>query len=218
MHPSSAKKAVGRRVYQAIKERVVAYDFAPGQRIYLEPIAKQLGVSLSPVQAALNRLAAEGLVIKASRKGFIAMTLSEDNLVGHYELTRQLLIRELGQLGPTPCRKLSENESIAHVLNKLNRRVPAHGGSLATYTGEIFACIASLAENDLVVQSINRANDHLFYIRTVECQILDSVQRELTYLCELVLAAQREELISAIHAYHDKRLLFLQTLLNFMRQ
>jgi DNA-binding GntR family transcriptional regulator len=218
MRTKSANEATGGRVYQTIKERVISYEFAPGRRIYIEPIAKELGVSTTPVREALNRLVAEDLVIKAPRKGYIAMTLSEDNLVGHYELARQLLSAELGKLEPSTRHKLSDNKSIAGVLKKLNRHASVDSDTLATYTGDIFVQIASVHENRLAVHAINRANDHLYYIRTIECQILEHVQSELTSFCELLLAAQCEELISAIHAYHDKRISLLHTLLDFLRR
>lgn len=218
MYMTSANEPPGDRVYQAVKARVIAYDFSQGQRIYLAPIAKQLGVSTTPVAQALNRLAAEGLILKCPRKGFIALTLSEDNLKGHYELTRRVLLKELGNLEPTIRGRLSEFEPIAAVLSKLKRRRPANGKALATYTGQIFAHIAALTGDPLAVRSIKRANDHLYYIRTIECQILENDQSELRCFCELLLTSQSEQLISAINAYHDKRVSLLQTLLDFLRQ
>lgn len=214
---ASANNAGGDRVYQAIKARIIAYEFRQGQRIYLEPIATELGVSTTPVREALNRLAEKDLVIKAPRKGFIAMTLSEDNLEGHYELTRILLSHELANLEPAARQKLPECEPIASVLNKLKRRRQSDVSTLACYTGEIFSDIGCLRENSRVVNSIGTANDHLYYIRTVECQHLDDVRSELVCLCELLLAGFCEELISAIDAYHDRRIALLPTLMDVLR-
>ena len=198
--------------------RVVAYEFTQGERIYLGPIAEELGVSTTPVRDALNRLVAEDLVIKESKKGFIALTLTEDNLKGHYELTRELLCRELEQIKPPERRRLSECETIAGVLTKLNRRKHPDCKALATYTGELFAHLVAIGENPLAVHSIKRSNDHLYYIRTVECQILETVQSDLTCMCELLLAGECEALIEAINAYHDKRLSLMRTLIDFARR
>ena len=215
MDRNSANKAAGNRVYQAIKASIIAYDFPQGRRIYLEPIADDLGVSTTPVREALNRLAAEDLVIKAPRKGFIAISLSADNLLGHYELTRLLLAHELGGLDAAARRKLPEFEPIARVLYKLNRRARSNVNILAAYTGEIFSLIASLGENAEVISSIGRANDHLYYIRTVECHFLQNVHSELVLLCELLLAGHCEKLLQAIHSYHDTRIESLPALLEF---
>jgi DNA-binding GntR family transcriptional regulator len=202
-------------VYQAIKARVVAYAFPQGQRIYLEPIAEELGVSTRPVRRALNRLVAEDLVIKAPRRGFIAMTLSENDLMGQYAVTRLTLSDELRKIEPAARKRLPEFEPIASVLIRLRRSVHSNSESLASRTGEIFAHIAGLNEDAKAFRSIDRANDRLYYIRTLECQRLDSVQNELIRICELLLAGRCEELISAIHAYHDQRVALLPTLLEF---
>jgi DNA-binding GntR family transcriptional regulator len=210
-------KGAGDRVYEAIKARIIAFEFPQGERIYLDPIAAALGVSTTPVREALNRLAARNLVIKAPRKGFIAMTLSEDNLLGHYELTRILLIHELEMLEPEARRTLRQCAPIAAVLNKLKRRPTSDVSTLTRYTGEIFAQIGSLRENSRVIYAIEAANDNLYYIRTVECQHLEDVHSELVRLCELLLGGYCEELISAIDAYHDRRVAELPTLMKMLR-
>lgn len=211
-------KGTGDRVHQAIKARAVAYDFPQGRRIYLEPLARELGVSTTPVREALNRLAAEDLVIKAPHKGFIAMTLSRHRLLGHYELTRLLLVHELEGLDAEARRKLSEFEPIAGVLYKLNRREVYPADLLASYTGEIFEHMASLGRNADVVASIGRANDHLYYLRTIECGVLPDAHGELVRLCELLLAARCEDLLQAIDAYHDTRISQLPELLEIARR
>lgn len=213
-----ASEAAGERVYQEIKARVISYDFPQGERIYLEPIANSLGVSTTPVREALNRLAAEALVIKAPRKGFFSMTLSEDNVVGHYELTRLLLSHELEKLQPTARRKLTECEPVARVLNKLNLRPVTDANVLAAYTAEVFVRIASLSENSSVILSIATANDHLHFIRTLECQHMEHAKSEIACMCELLLAGHCDELIAAIHEYHDRRLELLPALLDVLRR
>jgi DNA-binding GntR family transcriptional regulator len=218
MDRRSAKNSAGDRVYRAIKASVIAYAFPQGRRIYLQPLADALGVSTTPVREAMNRLAAEDLVIKAPRKGFIAMSLSEENLLGHYELTRLLLAKELLGLDAAARRQLPEFEPIAVVLYKLNRRVLSDVNTLAAYTGEIFSHIASLGENTNVVGAIHRSNDHLYYIRTVECRHLENVQHELMLLCELLLAGRCGDLLQAVHRYHDKRIEMLPALLDLARR
>ena len=215
---NATHRADGNRVYQAIKASIVACDFPQGRRIYLEPIADDLGVSTTPVREALNRLAAEDLVIKAPNKGFIALRLSADNLLGHYELTRLLLAHELNRLDAAARQELPGFEPIAGVLYKLNRRAVCNVNALAAYTGEIFTHIASLGENADVVSAVGRANDHLYYVRTVECHFLQDVHSELVLLCESLLAAHCEKLLQSIHRYHDTRIQLLPELLEFIRR
>jgi DNA-binding GntR family transcriptional regulator len=216
MDRRSAKNSAGDRVYRAIKASVIAYAFPQGRRIYLQPLADALGVSTTPVREAMNRLAAEDLVIKAPHKGFIAMSLSGKNLRGHHELTRLLLAKELERLDTAGRHKLTEFEPIAMVLFRLNRRVLSDANTLAAYTGEIFSHVASLSGNTHIIRSIGRANDHLYFIRTLECRHLHNVQDELRLICELLLVGNCQELLRTIHRYHDKRTEILPTLLELV--
>lgn len=206
-------RAAGDRVYQAIKARLIAYEFPPGQRIYLEPIAESLGVSTTPVREAMNRLAERDLVVKAANKGFYAMGLSEKRLMGHYELTRLLLTLGLPDLSPEVRRELPNNVVFAELLRRLNRRVIRDTGTLARYAGDIFSALTDLTGNSAVRLAIDRANDHLYYVRTLECRYIESAQDELKHFCELLLRGQCDALVKAIHEYHDRRLALLPLLL-----
>jgi DNA-binding GntR family transcriptional regulator len=205
--------AAGERVYEALKARVIAYEFSQGKRIYLEPVAEQLGVSTTPVREALNRLAAQNLVVKAPGKGFIALKLSEANLLGHYELVRILVKHELGMLDLEGRRDLRTYEPIALVLNKLRRPRQPDAGTLARYTAEIFTDLGSLRENSTAIRSIEMANDHLYYIRTIEFQHMEDVLGELIGFCELLLAGRCDDLIAAIDEYHNRRVELLPELM-----
>lgn len=213
-----ATGGTGDRVYQAIKAGAIRYAFPDGRRIHLQPLADALGVSTTPIREALNRLAAEDLVIKAPRKGFIAISLSEDNLRGYYELTRRLVTQELEKLDTAARDKLSEYEPIAGVLYKLNRRTLSDAEVLADYAGQAFYDIAALNENVHAMRLAEHANDQLFFIRTAECRHLENVQDELKLLCELLLAGRCEELLEQVGRYHEKRIGALEALLNIARR
>lgn len=210
--------AASDRVYHAVKARVIACEFSPGRRIYLEPVAEMLGVSTTPVREALNRLAAEDLVIKAPRKGFIALRLRRQRLIGHYDITRLLLTHELARLDAAKRRALPEFEPIVSVLHKLRRHAITDFHALATYTGDVFTGIASLGENADIVEAIGRANDRLHYVRMLECQLLPELQSELVLLCELLLAGRCEVLLKTIHDYHDARIEMLPELLELAQK
>ena len=56
------------QVYAALKERLLTREFAGGQKLSLQTLADDLGVSRSPVHHALARLMSEGLVVKPARR------------------------------------------------------------------------------------------------------------------------------------------------------
>ena len=49
-------------VYDVMRRSILTNVFRPGQRLPIEEIANQLGVSLTPVRHAIQQLATEGLI------------------------------------------------------------------------------------------------------------------------------------------------------------
>jgi DNA-binding GntR family transcriptional regulator len=72
------------QVYEAIKARLLTREFGGGQKISLQTLADQLGVSRSPVHHALTRLMTEGLV-NSEPRGYVVRPLSADLMDELYE-------------------------------------------------------------------------------------------------------------------------------------
>ena len=51
------------RVYQALRERILAGTYGPGYRMVIDSLSAEFGVSALPVREAIRRLEAEGLVV-----------------------------------------------------------------------------------------------------------------------------------------------------------
>ncbi len=208
----SSRTATRERIYHAVKAHAIAYEFPQGGRIALEPIARRFDVGVSSIREALDRLVAEKLVVKDQRKGYYALRLSPENIQGYYELSRLLLAHELKTDGAELRNRPRQFERIAVVLHRLTR-IPAPGPrSLARYTGEVFACIAGLSGKPHVVDSIERANDHLYFVRTLECEFIVTVRSELVQLCELLMNDNRREMSRLIDGYHESRITLLPRL------
>ncbi|MFD0978176.1 GntR family transcriptional regulator [Tropicimonas aquimaris] len=78
--------AVHDRLYRIMRTRIMHGEMLPGQALTLRGIAKEFGVSMTPVREALRRLVAEG-----------ALTLSASGRVSTPELTNER-IEELAAL------------------------------------------------------------------------------------------------------------------------
>ncbi len=64
------------KVYQWLKERIMHHAFLPGDKLDVQQLADDLGVSRTPVKDAINRLTVEGLVVLRSRRGTYVATLT----------------------------------------------------------------------------------------------------------------------------------------------
>jgi len=67
-------------VYASLRAAILGRDFAPGQRIDVDALQRQLGVSRTPLKDALNRLAMEGLVRVVPRQGTFVAELGAEEI------------------------------------------------------------------------------------------------------------------------------------------
>lgn len=66
-------------VYEVLRQAIVTYSLKPGERMNIDELAQKLGVSLTPVRSAIQKLSTEGLVEIRSRSGtFVASLTAQD--------------------------------------------------------------------------------------------------------------------------------------------
>src|SRR5437764_4615575 len=78
------------KVYQWLKDRIMHHAFLPGDKLDIQRLADDLGVSRTPVKDAINRLTSEGLVVLRSRRGTYIATLTPEMLRNLFE-TRTMI-------------------------------------------------------------------------------------------------------------------------------
>jgi DNA-binding GntR family transcriptional regulator len=81
---------IGKKVYRILKERIIKGDFRSGEKIFEVNIARQLGVSRTPVREALRELAAEGFVRMEPNLGVMVIDFFLEDLQEVLQLRRLL--------------------------------------------------------------------------------------------------------------------------------
>ena len=81
-------------VAEILRERIIAGIYERGEKLKQADIAKELGVSITPVREALQLLEAEGFVLGLAHKGVLVPPFQPGNAREIYEL-RLTLEREL---------------------------------------------------------------------------------------------------------------------------
>lgn len=79
------------RSYDELRDAIIDARYPPGDRLFIDQISRDLGVSSGAVREALSRLTAEGLVIAEPQKGFVVAQISRKDLV---DLTQVRLVVE----------------------------------------------------------------------------------------------------------------------------
>ncbi len=78
--PKVKEYSIQKTVYQELQNAIVSGRIAPGQRLVTDDIARQMGVSRSPVREAIGRLEARGFINTKSNWGSVVNELSRANL------------------------------------------------------------------------------------------------------------------------------------------
>jgi DNA-binding GntR family transcriptional regulator len=67
--------------YSRIRGDIIFGILQPGQKLRLEQVQRQYGVSVPTIREVLNRLASEGLVVVEDTRGFAVTPISPENLI-----------------------------------------------------------------------------------------------------------------------------------------
>jgi DNA-binding GntR family transcriptional regulator len=78
------------RVYDFLREEILAERLQPGAELQEVALSEELGVSRGPIREAIGRLAAEGLVTVRPRRGAVVRSLSKDEFLELYQVREAL--------------------------------------------------------------------------------------------------------------------------------
>ncbi len=86
LEPLRPTETLSHRTTDVLRERILAGEFAMGERLVEASIARQLSISRGPVREALRQLRAEGLVREEPRRGAFVADLTIDDIQEIYDL------------------------------------------------------------------------------------------------------------------------------------
>jgi DNA-binding transcriptional MocR family regulator len=187
-------------VYEKLKARLLAQIPMPGQTLQIGVVAEQLRVSSTPVREALTRLAAEGLIGFAPKKGFFARTPSELEIRGLYAANAALLYASIDQIpvdagfGPAASPAPAVGEARSGAL------------SVVLATDELFLRIGRHSGLTELSERIQNLSERLRHVRLIEHEVITDAGGELRRMRTHIEKAEYAELRAAVAAYHDIRL------------
>jgi DNA-binding GntR family transcriptional regulator len=74
------------QAYERIKQRLLNNDYRPGSFLSERQLAQSLGMSKTPVKAALERLESEGFLSVSPQQGIVVRELSVHEIADQYEI------------------------------------------------------------------------------------------------------------------------------------
>jgi DNA-binding GntR family transcriptional regulator len=110
------------QAYERIKHRLLNNDYPPGSFLSERQLAGNLGMSKTPVKAALDRLESEGFIAVSPQQGIVVRELSIREIVEQYEIRAALetyILRTLaGRLAPEQISQVQANLQAQAQLRK----------------------------------------------------------------------------------------------------
>jgi DNA-binding GntR family transcriptional regulator len=103
------------RAYEELKSRILLNEFPPGSFLAERQLAHTLGMSKTPVKAALERLELEGFIAVSPQQGIVVRELNVSEIADQYEIRTALecfVARSIaGHLRADQVARLEENLS-----------------------------------------------------------------------------------------------------------
>ncbi len=211
LEPVDRPVALGEQVYHTLRTHLRNGAIVAGQPLQEVPLAKQLGVSRTPVREALTRLASEGLLVSGGRS-FVVPSLTLEDVDDIYEV--RFLIEPAAIARVAECS--ADPELRAPIEEALAAAFAAHrAGDTESFreTNVRFrSAWLALVPNPRLVKVIEQYADHMQRIRAltlddaaIRAIVLRGLERVTVALrrgdSPGAAAAMREHLAQARHAF-----------------
>ena len=164
--PPVRRSTLGDAVHEALKALILDHRLAPRQRVNIDALARQLGVSPTPVREALARLESEGLLDKRPQAGYrVSPLLTRAQFTDMFDMRVVLegaaARWAAARVGTEECAAIvaaAEDEYLVDAPTANGRR--SHT-SFTTLDAHFHDLVAAAAGNPLLRQSITRLHAHL---------------------------------------------------------
>lgn len=147
------------RAYEVLKEAIVSRQLAPHELLNEEQLAEQLGISRTPVRAALQKLEFEHLVKSVSGRGYMVASLVRADME-HVFFMRRLLEPEAARLAASQCTPADAGGLMENVARQ--REAIAAGEYLPylKHDRDFHFAIATIAKNPYLKTAIATVQLH----------------------------------------------------------
>lgn len=193
--------------YQVLREAILSGQFSPGERLVMDRLSKEMGISPIPLRGALQRLESEGLVEITPHSGAVVAPVAQEE-IGEIFLLLEWL--------EAPAFRAAAHQMSQEALAGLGSLVAemeqaAAGGDLETWAqanDRFHREVAALSQLRLVAELTGRVLDRWARLRRsfapVLARNLELAQADHRHMLEL-LAQGDGEALAALAADHNRR-------------
>jgi DNA-binding GntR family transcriptional regulator len=111
--------------YDNVRAAVLDGSLSPGSRVTVRPLAEKLGLSPTPLQAALAALEREGFLIAIPHRGYFVPEVGADELLELYEL-REAIDGMAARRAAAAADRESIADDLVRLLSQQRKAIAAH--------------------------------------------------------------------------------------------
>ncbi|PZU85479.1 MAG: hypothetical protein DI528_11980 [Shinella sp.] len=199
---------LGERVYDLIKKMITDGELEPSQAVPESVLAKRLGVSRSPVKAALTRLQEDGLVVGEAWKKPHVAPLDRRYVNNAYQVRKaldaQCAIQAIGNIPPARI------EEYAKMLDEAKVGLETNDPSRVRDAFFFFQqLLQDYCDNDLLRGMQGKLHDHLTRIRNAIHKSDDGEWLKMEYWMlreqlDALRARDASRLVTTLNNQHDQ--------------
>ncbi|MEU8238364.1 GntR family transcriptional regulator [Actinoplanes missouriensis] len=160
---SVKRSTLGEDVYATLRSAVLEHNLAPGDRVNIDALARELEVSPTPVREALARLESEGLVRKRALAGYtVSPLLTRDEFADLFDM-RLLLecaaARRAATHATDALRRALVEQAAQTVAESGDER--AWHAAFTAQDAELHRLVAQASASPLLLDAFTRLHAHL---------------------------------------------------------
>ena len=154
-------------IHRELRDMAITFRFLPGERLNEAILAKELGVSRTPLREALNRLMAEGFLTFSVNHGFFRKSLDVKEIFDLYELRQQL---EMAAVRLAVQRATDEQLLDLERFSKISAKENVERAleQVIALDEEFHNRIVTLTGNNEMREALRNINERIHYVRWID--------------------------------------------------
>lgn len=174
---SRGRVPVGESVYEELLARVLSSELSAGDRITIDALTREMGVSQTPIREALHRLAADGIVVRNHLAGYrVAPKLTREQFEELIEIRRLLEpAAARGAVEVLTAERLDELSRIASSMSTLLTEAGRGYAEFSRLDAEFHDVIAASCGNRFIHESLSRLHTHAHLFRLSKDDLITSL-------------------------------------------
>lgn len=162
--PNLARANLGEEVYQVLRNHIFSYRYDIGERLDLDSIGRQLGISRTPLKTAVDKLASEGLLQIVPRRGTYVVAPSLETIDNAFAMREVLECYAVGfsveQMTPRQLERLAQIVGEMVRITQVSDHAPIYA-RYAEFDHDFHELIVEASNNNVLLELWQRTLAHI---------------------------------------------------------